>query len=79
MHVAVSVILKDGTTHRHVCDHPPGSWGHPIDRHMHEAKLRSCLGVRFSERNVDRVLELLGAFEQLDADDMQDLMALLRR
>jgi len=79
MHVAVSVTLRNGTTHRHVCDHPPGSWGHPIDRRMHDAKVRSCLAVRFSAANVDRVLGLLGALEQLDADDVQDLMTLLRQ
>jgi 2-methylcitrate dehydratase PrpD len=78
MQVSISVTLRDGTTHKRTCDHPPGSWGHPIDRNMHNAKVRSCLGVRFSNDKIEHVLEFVGALDRLAADDVQDLMALLR-
>jgi hypothetical protein len=46
---------------------------------MHEAKVRSCLGVRFPKADVHRVLDLLAAFEQLPPEGVQDLITLLRR
>jgi hypothetical protein len=45
---------------------------------MHNAKVRSCLGVRFSNDKIEHVLEFVGALDRLAADDVQDLMALLR-
>ncbi|MGZ8228700.1 MAG: MmgE/PrpD family protein [Burkholderiales bacterium] len=78
MHVAVSVTLKDGTTHKQVCERPPGSWGEPIDAEMHRAKVRSCLGVRLAPADVDRALEWLSNLERLSSADVQRLMALLR-
>jgi 2-methylcitrate dehydratase PrpD len=78
MRVRVSVTMHDGTTYSDVCERPPGAWGAPIDRESHTAKLRSCLAVRFSENRVNAVLELLGRFELLGIDEVQDLLGLLR-
>jgi aconitate decarboxylase len=78
MHVAVSVTLEDGTTHKQVCERPPGSWGEPIDLEMHRAKVRSCLGVRLGTTDVDRALEWLSNLERLPSAEVQRLMALLR-
>jgi 2-methylcitrate dehydratase PrpD len=78
MRVEVSVTMRDGTTHREVCAKPPGSWGAPVDEESHRAKMRSCLGVRLSAADSASVLDLLGSLDQLDADDVQRLTALLR-
>jgi aconitate decarboxylase len=78
MHVAVSVTLRDGSTHTNRCDRPPGSWGLPIDPAMHRAKVRSCLGVRLRREDVERTLALLDSLEEASADDIEELMRLLR-
>ncbi len=78
MRVEVTLTKRDGTTHKEVCSRPPGSWGAPIDQDIHRAKVKSCLGVRLSETDSASALDLLGRLEQLSADDVQKLMALLR-
>ncbi len=78
MHVTVSVTLRDGRTHANRCDRPPGSWGLPIDPAMHRAKVRSCLGVRLRREDVERTLALLDSLEEASADDIEELMRLLR-
>jgi len=78
MRVAVTVTLSDGTTHTEVCSRPPGSWGAPIDRESHRAKLRSCLGVRLAAADTGVLIDQLESLEQLDAGAVQQLMALLR-
>ena len=78
MHVTVSVTLRDGTTHTERCDRPPGTWGAPIDPAMHRAKVRSCLGVRLRREDVDRAVAIIDRLEDADADDIEDLMRLLR-
>jgi aconitate decarboxylase len=78
MRVEVSVAMRDGSALKEVCTRPPGSWGAPIDQDSHRAKLRSCLGVRLSEADVACLIDLLGNLEQLAANDVQRLMALLR-
>jgi aconitate decarboxylase len=79
MHVAVSVTLRDGTTHKQICTRPPGSWGEPVDPAMHRAKLRSCLGVGLPEGSVERAIDLLGSLEQLAPHEVQQLLTLLRQ
>jgi aconitate decarboxylase len=78
MRVAVTVTTRDGTTYKEVCTRPPGAWGAPIDQKSHRAKVRSCLAVRLSETDVVATLDLLGRLDQLGADDVQRMMALLR-
>ncbi len=78
MRVEVTAVMRDGTTHKEVCTRPPGSWGTPIDRESHRAKLRSCLGVRLSEADLASLIELLESFEQLESDDVQRVTAILR-
>ncbi|MGH8665554.1 MAG: MmgE/PrpD family protein [Burkholderiales bacterium] len=78
MQVEVSVVLRDGATHKEVCARPPGSWGAPIDRESHRDKLRSCLGVRLSDADTAALIDLLDRLEQLEPSDMQFLMGLLR-
>jgi aconitate decarboxylase len=78
MHVAVRITLRDGGQHTERCDRPPGSWGMPVDAAMHRAKLRSCLGVRLQGEDVDRTLALLDRLEELGAEEIEDLMRVLR-
>jgi aconitate decarboxylase len=78
MRVEVTVTMRDGTTHKEICARPPGSWGAPIDQESHRAKVQSCLDVRLSKADAASALDLLGRLEQLSADDVQKLMALLR-
>jgi hypothetical protein len=70
--------MRDGTTMLETCERPPGSWGAPIDRESHRAKVRSCLGVRLSDAQTHSALELLGKMEELGPEDVTQLMALLR-
>ena len=79
MRVEVTATLRDGTTHREVCTRPPGSWGEPIDAGMHRSKVESCLAVRLSAPDIERVLALLDRLEELTSDQLRELMALLRR
>jgi aconitate decarboxylase len=78
MRVAVTATLRDGTTVTETCEHPPGSWGAPIDLDSHRAKVRSCLGVRLSESETATALDLLGKLEELASPDVERLMTLLR-
>ena len=78
MRVELTVTTRDGTNYKEVCTRPPGAWGAPIDLDSHRAKVRSCLDVRLSETDVATALGLLARLEQLGADDVQRLMALLR-
>lgn len=78
MHVGVTVTLRDGTTRTTRCDRPPGSWGAPIDPAMHRAKVRSCLAVRLSPADIERTLGLLDRLEEASAEDIRDLMDLMR-
>ena len=77
MQVTVEVTLEDGTLRSATCRKPPGTWGEPIDRGQHRAKLRDCLGARLDAARAERVLEMLGRLEQLSAGQVQELMALL--
>jgi aconitate decarboxylase len=78
MRVELTVALRDGITLTETCTRPPGSWGAPIDRESHRAKLRSCLGVRLSDANAAALIELLDRLEQLEPDDVQNVSGLLR-
>ena len=78
MRVAVSVVMRDGTTHEETCTRTPGSWGAPIDRGAHRAKLRSCLAVRFSPADAAWLIGELERFERLEPGDVQRLLDLLR-
>jgi aconitate decarboxylase len=77
MSVAVSVILRDGSTHRNVCSRPPGSWGEPIDVESHRAKVSSCLRVRLSAADAERLMDLLARLEALSGPEALQLPALL--
>ncbi|MGZ5116576.1 MAG: MmgE/PrpD family protein [Burkholderiales bacterium] len=78
MRVAVTVMMRDGTTFSETCERPPGSWGAPIDHESHRAKVRSCLAVRLSEAQTATALELLDKLDELAPEDVARLMTLLR-
>ena len=77
MQVDVTVVMRDGTTHKEACTRPPGSWGAPIDPKQHRVKLMECLGARLSEAEATGVLERLDHLEQLSADEVKQLIGVL--
>jgi aconitate decarboxylase len=78
MRVELSVVLRDGTSLEEACTRPPGSWGAPIDRDGHRAKVQSCLAVRMSHADAAALIDLLDRLDQLEPEDVQHLSALLR-
>jgi aconitate decarboxylase len=77
MHVALEVTLDDGAIVNTICGKPPGTWGEPVNAEQHRAKIRDCLGVRMHASQIERTLNLLDRLEQLTAQDIAQLMALL--
>lgn len=77
MSVEIEIVLDDGTRHREVCSRPPGFWGEPVDRRMHEAKVRDCLAVRLPAAKADRVMELVDGLDRLGAQQVGELASLL--
>jgi aconitate decarboxylase len=77
MHVALEVLLDDGATVHTICRKPPGTWGAPVNAEQHRAKIRDCLGVRMSPAQIERTLDLLDRLDQLTAEDVSRLTALL--
>ena len=78
MHVTVSVTLRDGTTHTERCDRPPGTWGAPIDRRCtaRSAQVASAYGC--GERTSMASAAIIDRFEEAAAEDIEDLIRLLR-
>jgi aconitate decarboxylase len=77
MSVDNDVELDDGSRHRETCSKPPGFWGEPVDRAMHEAKVRDCLGVRLAEEKVERLIAMAGSLERLTPPQVDELLSLL--
>ena len=77
MHMTVEVTLQDGSVHKGICRKPPGTWGEPVDAAQHRAKIRDCLGVRFDETKMARVIDGFENLERLDAEQLKGLLALL--
>ena len=77
MHRTVEVTLEDGSVHKGICRKPPGTWGEPVDAAQHRAKIRDCLGVRFDETKMARVIDGFENLERLDAEQLKGLLALL--
>ena len=77
MHMTVEVTLQDGSVHKGICRKPPGTWGVPVDVAQHRAKIRDCLGVRFDETKMARVIDGFENLERLDAEQLKGLLALL--
>ena len=80
MHVETTVRLKDGTTVTARCDGPHGKWdGPPIEDADHLVKIRDCLAVRLDDDAVAEVIALARGIDDLDANDVQRLMALVAK
>lgn len=80
MHVETTVRLKDGTTVKARCDGPPGKWGSPpISDEAHLVKVRSCLAVRLDDDDAEEVIALARRIDDLGADDVKRLMALVSK
>ncbi len=77
MHVVVEITMNDGTVVSRTCRRPPGAWGEPVNEAQHGAKIRDCLGVRLNAARVNRMLELLDNLENLTAQEIKALSALL--
>lgn len=77
MHVAIDAELADGRTVRAVCRGPQGAWGVPLDPAAHRDKLRDCLARALSPGDVDRLIDLSGRLDTLDAAGMATLIGIL--
>jgi aconitate decarboxylase len=77
MHVEVEVELADGTRRAALCRAPRGSWGAPMTDEEHRAKLSDCFEHAMAGRDPTRLLESLNHLEDLDADGVRSLIALM--
>lgn len=78
MHVEVEVTLSDGRTLRARCNGPRGIWGgDPVTPEEHLVKVRDCLSVRFASDEIERCVALAGRIEQLEANEVAALLALV--
>ena len=74
----MEVELDDGSTVKTRCDGPKGKWGTPpISVEEHLVKVRDCLDTRLTERDRERLIELAGSLEQLEARDINEVMKIV--
>ncbi|MCP5150447.1 MAG: MmgE/PrpD family protein [Ectothiorhodospiraceae bacterium] len=80
MYVDMEVELDDGTTLSTRCHGPRGKWGlAPITVDEHLVKVRDCLGLRLSSRDVERVIELGSNLTRLGNAELREVMAIVAR
>ena len=77
MRVEIEVELVDGRRFAAVCRGPQGSWGVPLVRGDHRAKLQDCVGRALPAARVDELLDALDRLEQQDAAGVAKIMALI--
>ena len=77
MRVEIEVELDDGTRLAAVCHGPQGSWGVPLARDDHRAKLRDCVGRALPSARTDELLDALDRLERQDAAGVAKIMALI--
>ncbi|MBI3249627.1 MAG: MmgE/PrpD family protein [Deltaproteobacteria bacterium] len=77
MWVDLEVQLADGQQLAVRCNGPRGFWGRPLTRAEHLVKVRDCLGARLSSQDVERCIELAEGLDELGADGVRELMALV--
>ena len=75
MHVEIKVEMKNGTLLEARCDGPKDFWGAPkISREEHLAKIRNCLARRLDDPHAERLIQLVGAFEELSSEEVSELI-----
>lgn len=77
MFMEVRVELEDGSSHTAVCRGPRGAWGNPMEDRDHQAKLDDCLKYALSGENSALLRERLDRLDELDAEAVQSVIALL--
>ena len=77
MRVEIEVELDDGRRLAAVCRGPQGSWGVPLARGSHRAKLRDCVGRALPSARADELLDALDHLEQQDAAGVAKIIALI--
>lgn len=77
MWVELEVRIVDGRQLTVRCNGPRGFWGRPLTRAEHLVKVRDCLGARLSSQDVERCIELTEGLDELGADGVRELMALV--
>jgi len=77
MRVEIEVELDDGRRLAAVCRGPQGSWGVPLLRGSHRAKLRDCVGRALPPEQRDELLDALDCLDQQDAAGVAKIVALL--
>jgi aconitate decarboxylase len=78
MWVDVEVELVNGQRLTARCQGPKGFWGlPPLTREEHLVKVRDCLSSRLSQAQVTRCLELAEALDELEADEVRELVAMV--
>jgi 2-methylcitrate dehydratase PrpD len=77
MHVLLRVELDGGRVLETRCDGPRGKWGTPpISEAEHLVKVRDCLATRLEPAVAERIIELAGSVDDLDAAGIRQLMQL---
>ena len=78
MYVIAEATLDDGSTVTARCDGPRGKWGTPpIPEEDHLVKVRDCLSLKYDAETSERIIHLAGRYDELSAEDISSLMALL--
>ena len=71
----LEIQLADGTTIRERCERPRGTWGTPpISDEELQAKARDCLTIAMPAADADKIIEMTGRFDALDAAGVSELM-----
>lgn len=79
MHVTVEVELADGTRLNATCKGPKGTFGAPLARKDHQAKLDDCLGRALPRPESAKLLALLDRLDTLDAKGFASIISILGR
>ena len=75
MHVEIKVEMKNGERLEAKCDGPKDFWGAPkVTREEHLAKIRNCLARRLDDSEMERLIQLVGAFEELSSGEVSELI-----
>jgi len=77
MWVETNVELADGRRATVRCRGPKGFWGlPPLTRDEHLVKVRDCLGMRLSQEDSERCIQLVDSLDRLDHNGVRELMTI---
>ncbi len=77
MWVAVRVETSDGQTYISRCERPRGIWGNPLTRDERLYKVRSCATRILTDKDTERLIEIVEDLENANCDSVQEFVGIL--